>query len=93
MSFSGCEEAIMTLLLVNYELYGLDMIRKSRLLKRGTIYVVLNRLEEQGWISSRLVASEDSSLPSRRMYKATGSGVKAFEEWRDSQIHNWGCLT
>ena len=64
------------------EMYGLELVEKSLgKLKRGTIYVLLGRLEEKGFISSRTETAGTSAIP-RRMYKPTGMGAKVFEAWR-----------
>ena len=57
-------------------MYGLELVAVSeRELKRGTVYVTLGRMEQKGFISSRL---EDApprfgGLP-RRLYSATAVG-------------------
>jgi len=59
-------------------MYGLELVEKSDgALKRGTIYTTLNRLEEKGYISSKR-EEEQPGLQPRRLYKATGQGVKVF---------------
>lgn len=48
------EVMIMSLLLPNRELYGLDLVKESKgVLRRGLIYLDLQRLEEYGSIVSR----------------------------------------
>lgn len=60
-------------------LYGLQMVEQSGgELKRGTIYVTLNRLEEKGYITSRKEAEQPGIAQPRRLYKATGLGVRVF---------------
>jgi len=64
-------------LLINHgELYGLDIVKRSESLKRGTIYVVLSRMAEKGFVESRL-SKEKSGGPPRRRFKATALGVRA----------------
>jgi hypothetical protein len=60
------------------ESYGLELVRRSDgELKRGTVYVILDRLEDKGLVESRL---EDESTAVygvlRRLYKATGCGLR-----------------
>ena len=51
---SAKESVILELLYDNQERYGLELVRMSEgELKRGTIYVTLNRMEEKLYISSR----------------------------------------
>ena len=68
------------------EMYGLEMIDESRsLLKRGTIYVTLQRMEEKGLVESRQEArpKPEIGVP-RRLYRPTGIGQKAFENYRQT---------
>jgi PadR family transcriptional regulator len=53
-----------------------------RRLKRGTIYVTLGRMEEKGYISSRLddPPPEAGGWP-RRLYKPTGLGRRVLSAW------------
>jgi DNA-binding PadR family transcriptional regulator len=71
------------------ERYGLELVDASRgALKRGSVYVILARMEEKGFIESRYEtrAEGTSGLP-RRLYRATPYGVKvhaAFTLLRDA---------
>jgi DNA-binding PadR family transcriptional regulator len=76
-SMSRTESLVMDLLR-GAERYGLELVDASGgALKRGSVYVILARMEEKGFIESR---QEDrsrgaSGLP-RRLYRATPYGVK-----------------
>jgi hypothetical protein len=64
------QNLILNLLAHGRELYGLQLIEASGgLLKRGTIYVILQRMEEAGLIESREEYSPALGLP-RRLYRA-----------------------
>jgi PadR family transcriptional regulator PadR len=68
------------------EMYGLEMIDESKgLLKRGTIYVTLQRMEEKGLVESRQEArpKPEIGVP-RRLYRPTGIGERAFESYRQA---------
>ena len=70
--------------------YGLELVEESDgALKRGTIYVVLNRLEEKGYVDS----VKEEPLPGitipRRLYKATGHGVRVFKALKDLGGSAW----
>jgi DNA-binding PadR family transcriptional regulator len=83
---SGKEAIILELLLGNSsrEKYGLELVRDSaNRLKRGTIYVTLDRMETKGLVQSRLEheKTDERSLP-RRLYRVTGVGQRAFEAWQ-----------
>ena len=57
----------------------LEMVNASNRLKRGTVYVILNRMEDKGFIESR-----KQELPlgaagaPRRIYKPTGHGARVL---------------
>ena len=79
---SGVETLILELLSEHRELYGLEMIGASRgKLKRGTIYVTLNRMDEKGFVTSREVEAEGRG-PARRVYRLTGHGARALAAWQ-----------
>jgi DNA-binding PadR family transcriptional regulator len=64
------------------ETYGLDLIEKSHgQLKKGTVYVLLGRLEQKGFIEGRFEIVGDA-VP-RKVYKPTGHGMKVFEAWKN----------
>ncbi len=80
---SATEHAILSLLIAGRELYGLEMVERSKGgLKRGTIYVTLNRMEEKGYVSSRHESKPENQpgLP-RRLYKVTGHGARVLRTW------------
>lgn len=73
------------------ETYGYELV--SRLTSRGlagistgTVYPVLNRLEREGLLGSRLVAS--TAGPARKYYGLTASGRAALKE----AIRGWDDL-
>jgi PadR family transcriptional regulator, regulatory protein PadR len=81
---SPIEVAILELL-SGKEMYGLEMVKASDRLKRGTIYVTLNRMEEKGLVKSRVV--EESGLTAgRRIYGMTGHGQRAYVAWQRMQM-------
>lgn len=84
-TLSGKEAVVLELLLEKpaREMYGLEMVADSRnKLKRGTIYVTLDRMEDKGYVQSRLEEPRPnvSGLP-RRLYRVTGYGQKIFRAW------------
>jgi DNA-binding PadR family transcriptional regulator len=69
------------------EMYGLEMVARSEgRLGRGSIYVLLDRLEERGLVTSRL---EDRPPGvggvARRLYRPTGHGRRVFQLWEELQ--------
>ena len=78
---SPIETRILDLLVEHGELYGLELIAASGgRLKRGTIYVMLDRMEDKGFIESNLVAGQGRG-PARRVYKLTGHGARVRDAW------------
>lgn len=80
---SAKEGLILQLLIANGESFGLALVAASHgELKRGTVYVTLDRMEDKGYVESR---SEDKPLDAiglpRRLYKPTGHGVRVLRAW------------
>lgn len=65
-------------LLRSREMYGLELVRESRVLKRGTVYVTLERMADRGLVSSRQVEEQHQSGLPRRLYSVTGVGRAAL---------------
>ena len=71
-------ESLVLDLLRGRERYGLELVDASRgALKRGSVYVILARMEEKGFVESRQEERTAGSggLP-RRLYRATPYGRK-----------------
>jgi PadR family transcriptional regulator PadR len=80
------KEALILEMLVSSrrELYGLEMVDASNgELKRGTIYVTLQRMQEKGFIDSKQEArtAPEIGIP-RRLYRTTGDGQRVFAAYR-----------
>lgn len=78
---SSKEFKILQLLISNGEMFGLEMIESSEgELKRGTIYVTLQRMSDKGYVESR---EEPRQIPEigipRRKYSATGLGERVYQ--------------
>jgi len=74
------------------ESYGYDIVqqlRKSGLEAVGeaSVYGTLRRLEQQRWLSSKLVASTQG--PARRYYRLTAIGGRAL----DALLRDWHQIT
>jgi PadR family transcriptional regulator len=77
------ERLILGLLMRDAELYGLELVAASKgRLKRGTVYVTLGRMEEKGYISSRLedAPADQGGLP-RRIYEPTAFGRRVIKAY------------
>jgi DNA-binding PadR family transcriptional regulator len=76
------EAKVLELLMAQGELYGLALVNASEgELSRNTVYVLLNRMEEEGYLVSR--HEDDPSVPGmpRRLYRPTGLGQNQFNVW------------
>jgi DNA-binding PadR family transcriptional regulator len=87
-SMSRTESLVMELLR-GRERYGLELVDTSDgALKRGSVYVILARMEEKGFVESRLEErSPTEGGMARRLYRATPYGRKvhgAFAMLRDA---------
>src|SRR5437762_10651692 len=89
LTLSAKESLILELLVEKDELYGLQMVAASRRkLKRGTVYVTLGRMEEKGYISSRLEdAPADVGGMPRRLYQPTPLGRRVLAAWSAATTH------
>ena len=87
-SMSRTESLVMELLR-GRERYGLELVdRSDGALKRGSVYVILARMEEKGFVESRLEdRPPNAGGMARRLYRATPYGRKvhgAFAMLRDA---------
>ena len=89
LTLSAKESLILELLAEHDELYGLQLVAHSkRKLKRGTVYVTLGRMEEKGYISSRLEdAPADMGGMPRRLYQPTALGRRVLAAWTSAATH------
>jgi len=82
-TLSPKESLILELLTGAGEMYGLELVAASSGgLKRGTVYVTLGRMEEKGYITSRLEGAPPAGggLP-RRLYVPTPLGREVLHAW------------
>jgi len=89
LTLSAKESLILELLVEREDLYGLQLVAASkRKLKRGTVYVTLGRMEEKGYITSRLEdAPADVGGMPRRLYQATPLGRRVLATWTAAATH------
>ena len=83
LTLSPKELLVLELLLRHQDLYGLQLVDSSGgRLKRGTVYVTLARMEEKGYVTSKLEAAPSGAggLP-RRLYAATALGRRMYAAW------------
>ena len=82
--FPGLSEKefqIMNLLINEGELFGLEMVEISNgELKKGTIYVTLQRMEDKKLISSFEEERDENEIGiARRFYETTGWGERVYK--------------
>ena len=82
---SGKELIVLQFLVTSREMYGLEMVKASNKLARGTVYVLLGRMEDKGFITSRKEKEEGRPGMPKRLYKITGLGQRAYAAWRRAQ--------
>lgn len=76
------EALILRLLVDRGEMYGLELVQgSSGELKRGTVYVTLGRMADKGYVESRQVPQDDGSGMPKRLFQATGYGIKVLNAW------------
>ena len=82
-TISGTESLILDLLEAR-ERFGLELVETSQgKLKRGSIYVMLGRMEAKGFVESRQEERAPGAigLP-RRLYRATAYGLKVRDAYQ-----------
>jgi DNA-binding PadR family transcriptional regulator len=84
-ALSPKEALILELLIDAGELYGLELVTRSkRRLKRGTVYVTLGRMEKKRLITSRLeVPPREAGGMPRRLYSPTVDGRRVLAAWNE----------
>jgi DNA-binding PadR family transcriptional regulator len=61
-------------------MYGLEFVKASdNTLKRGTVYVTLGRMEEKGFVRSRVKRESDHPGLPRPRYTITALGERALQ--------------
>jgi DNA-binding PadR family transcriptional regulator len=86
-TLSALETMVLNILIslgTGSESYGLELLDKSNgMLKKGSIYVTLGRMEEKGYLESRKEELRPGArgLP-RRLYKVSGHGQKVLQYWQ-----------
>ena len=76
------ESIVLHLLAERGPAYGLDLVSASGgRLKRGSVYVTLGRMEQKGFVTSRL-EERPGEGPPRRVYEVTALGHRALAATR-----------
>jgi DNA-binding PadR family transcriptional regulator len=83
-TLSATERLVLELLAAKRDrMYGLELVAESGgRLKRGTVYVVLGRMQQKGYVETEPEKfADDSGLVPRRMYRATALGLRVLRAW------------
>jgi DNA-binding PadR family transcriptional regulator len=83
-SLSPTERVVLELLAARQDrMYGLELVAESSgHLKRGTVYVLLGRMQKKGYVEAEPEKfADDSGLVPRRMYHATTLGLRVLRAW------------
>ena len=94
LRLSQKQALILDLLLREGYSYGLELVRASDgHLKRGSVYVTLDRMESKGLVESWEEESPDGHRgPARRKYKPTGLGQASHANWLERAVASFGGL-
>jgi DNA-binding PadR family transcriptional regulator len=82
MAVSRLESLVLDLLAGRGPTYGLELVEASAgRLKRGSVYVTLGRMEQKGFVTSRLEERRGEGPP-RRLYEPTPLGLRVADASR-----------
>ena len=73
------EQAVLTLL-SQRAMYGLEMVREHVDIERSTVYALLGRMEDAGFVESNMEQRKPDEFSARRMYKITQAGRNKLAE-------------
>lgn len=80
----SAKEVVVLKLLVqgSRPMYGLELVVEAAgALKRGTVYVTLDRMEDKGYIVSTKDQDPEAGAAAPRRYRITGLGQRAHAAW------------
>jgi DNA-binding PadR family transcriptional regulator len=71
--------------------HGYDVSKLTRL-KSGTLYPILSRLHDEGWLEARWEEAREPGRPPRHLYRLSAVGSKATSRILDSRATRTGPL-
>jgi|SRR5882724_8910887 len=93
------ELVLLVVALLNNEAYGVSIAEEllkqaNRELSISAIHAVLHRLEEKGFVKSKMGgASEERGGRRKRLFRITSYGRNSLEELRDTRNTIWSLVT
>ena len=66
--------------------HGYDLSKQTQL-KSGTLYPILMRLSDRGWLEAKWQAPEKDGRPQRHLYRLTTKGATYAQE-QIARVHN-----
>jgi PadR family transcriptional regulator, regulatory protein PadR len=92
------ELVLLMVALLNREAYGVLIVEElnkqaDREISISAVHAVLHRLEEKGFVKSRMGgASAERGGRRKRLFSITAYGMKAIEELRDTRNFIWSLI-
>ena len=74
--------------------HGYDLIKATGI-QAGSMYPILQRLEDEGWVDASWEAAIEPSIegrPRRRYYTITGLGISTYQAERPTMLRRMGGL-
>ena len=93
------ELVLLVVALLNKEAYGVSIVTElkrqaSREISVSAVHAVLHRLEEKGFVKSKMGgASEERGGRRKRLFSITAYGRNAIEESQDTRNTIWNLIT
>ncbi|MEO0398011.1 MAG: PadR family transcriptional regulator [Pseudomonadota bacterium] len=78
INLTATENIILENLASGGAMFGLQLVDRDKRLKRGSIYVLLNRLEKKGFVKTSAEDVQDPDGLKRRRFIITGKGRKVM---------------
>jgi DNA-binding PadR family transcriptional regulator len=71
--------------------HGYDVSKLTRI-KSGTLYPILSRLHDEGWLEARWEEGREPGRPPRHLYRLSAAGSKATSKILDASAARTGSL-
>jgi len=71
--------------------HGYDLSKLTRI-KSGTLYPILSRLHDEGWLETRWEELREPGRPPRHLYRLSAAGSRAANRILEAAAVNMGSL-